>query len=104
MCLETLVHSTLEHIDDAYFTFPVSFNMKEHIVYMKQRPHLKTFLERVADMFEIVIFTASQSIYVFRLQVNNGITMIKNWFDDPIRLCTNVFCKRCFPCSSCFSL
>lgn len=64
MYLKTLVHSTLEHRDDADFTFPVSFNMKEHIVYVKRRPHLKTFLERVADMFEIVIFTANQSIYV----------------------------------------
>ncbi|GFY88627.1 SCP1-like small phosphatase 4 [Actinidia rufa] len=29
---ETLVHSTLEHCDDADFTFPVFFNMKEHTV------------------------------------------------------------------------
>ncbi|XP_060194672.1 uncharacterized protein LOC132623878 [Lycium barbarum] len=64
---ETLVHSTLEHCDDADFTFPVFFNMKEHVVYVKQRPHLHTFLERVAEMFEIVIFTASQSIYAKQL-------------------------------------
>ncbi|KAK6797265.1 hypothetical protein RDI58_004967 [Solanum bulbocastanum] len=64
---ETLVHSTLEHCDDADFTFPVSFSMKEHIVYVKQRPHLRTFLERVAGMFDIVIFTASQSIYAKQL-------------------------------------
>ncbi|KAK4347321.1 hypothetical protein RND71_033660 [Anisodus tanguticus] len=67
MSPETLVHSTLEHCDDADFTFPVFFNMKEHIVYVKQRPHLRTFLERVAEMFEIVIFTASQSIYAKHL-------------------------------------
>eukprot|EP00258_Populus_trichocarpa_P051195 XP_024467214.1 uncharacterized protein LOC18095283 isoform X1 [Populus trichocarpa] len=64
---ETLVHSTLEHCDDADFTFTVFFNMKEHIVYVKQRPHLHTFLERVAEMFEVVIFTASQSIYAAQL-------------------------------------
>ncbi|CAN4105749.1 unnamed protein product [Withania somnifera] len=64
---ETLVHSTLEHCDDADFTFPVFFSMKEHVVYVKQRPHLRTFLERVAEMFEIVIFTASQSIYAKQL-------------------------------------
>ncbi|XP_059669242.1 uncharacterized protein LOC132314373 isoform X2 [Cornus florida] len=64
---ETLVHSTLEHRDDADFTFPVFFNLKEHIVYVKQRPYLQTFLERVAEMFEIVIFTASQSIYAKQL-------------------------------------
>ncbi|XP_059664702.1 uncharacterized protein LOC132310889 isoform X2 [Cornus florida] len=64
---ETLVHSTLEHSEDADFTFPVLFNMNEHTVYVKQRPYLLTFLERVAEMFEIVIFTASQSIYAEQL-------------------------------------
>ncbi|KAM5587779.1 hypothetical protein ABKV19_006296 [Rosa sericea] len=64
---ETLVHSTLEHCDDADFTFTVFFNMKEHMVYVKQRPYLQTFLERVAEMFEVVIFTASQSIYAKQL-------------------------------------
>lgn len=64
---ETLVHSTLEPCDDADFTFPVYFNMKEHIVYVRQRPYLQIFLERVAEMFEIVVFTASQSIYAEHL-------------------------------------
>ncbi|XP_022723967.1 uncharacterized protein LOC111280770 isoform X3 [Durio zibethinus] len=64
---ETLVHSTVEHCDDADFTFTVFFNMKEHTLYVKQRPHLQTFLEKVAEMFEIVIFTASQSIYAEQL-------------------------------------
>ncbi|XP_031129413.1 CTD small phosphatase-like protein 2 isoform X1 [Ipomoea triloba] len=64
---ETLVHSTLEECDNADFTFPVFFNMKEHIVYVRQRPHLRSFLERVSDLFEIVIFTASQSIYAKQL-------------------------------------
>lgn len=41
--------------------------MKEHTVYVKQRPYLHTFLERVAEMFEVVIFTASQSIYAEQL-------------------------------------
>ncbi|KAG7034685.1 CTD small phosphatase-like protein 2 [Cucurbita argyrosperma subsp. argyrosperma] len=60
---ETLVHSTLEPQDDADFCFTVCLNMKEHIVYVKQRPYLQIFLDRVAEMFEVVIFTASQSIY-----------------------------------------
>ncbi|GKU94259.1 hypothetical protein SLEP1_g7780 [Rubroshorea leprosula] len=64
---ETLVHSTLEQCDDADFTFTVFFNMKEHTVYVKKRPYLQTFLKRVADMFEVVIFTASQSIYAEQL-------------------------------------
>ncbi|XVF27387.1 hypothetical protein REPUB_Repub14bG0103000 [Reevesia pubescens] len=64
---ETLIHSSLEHCDDADFTFTVFFNMKEHTVYVKQRPYLHTFLKKVAEMFEVVIFTASQSIYAEQL-------------------------------------
>ncbi|XP_010247427.1 PREDICTED: CTD small phosphatase-like protein 2-A isoform X3 [Nelumbo nucifera] len=64
---ETLVHSTLEPCDDADFTFQVHFNMKEHTVYVRQRPHLRTFLERVAEMFEVIVFTASQSTYAEQL-------------------------------------
>ena len=41
--------------------------MEEHTVYVKQRPYLRMFLERVAEMFEIVVFTASQSIYAEQL-------------------------------------
>ncbi|KAK9265806.1 hypothetical protein L1049_003412 [Liquidambar formosana] len=64
---ETLVHSTLESCDNADFTFPVFFNTKEHTVYVRQRPFLQTFLDRVAEMFEVVVFTASQSIYAEQL-------------------------------------
>ncbi|KAJ7957565.1 CTD small phosphatase-like protein 2 [Quillaja saponaria] len=64
---ETLVHSSLEPCEDADFTFPVNFNMEEHIVYVRCRPHLKDFLERVSSLFEIIIFTASQSIYAEQL-------------------------------------
>ena len=41
--------------------------MKEHTVYVKERPHLQTFLKKVAEMFEIIVFTASQSIYAEKL-------------------------------------
>ncbi|PON85120.1 Dullard phosphatase domain [Trema orientale] len=64
---QTLVHSTLEHCDDVDFTFIVFFNLKEHTVYVRKRPYLRTFLERVAEMFEAVVFTASQSIYAEQL-------------------------------------
>ncbi|TYJ50022.1 hypothetical protein E1A91_A01G176900v1 [Gossypium mustelinum] len=64
---ETLVHSSLEPCDDADFTFPVNFNLQEHTVYVRCRPHLRDFMERVSGLFEIVIFTASQSIYAEQL-------------------------------------
>lgn len=64
---ETLVHSTLEPCNDADFSFPVNFNLKDHTVYVRCRPHLKDFMERVASLFEIIVFTASQSIYAEQL-------------------------------------
>ncbi|KAH7683169.1 Protein-serine/threonine phosphatase protein [Dioscorea alata] len=64
---ETLVHSSLEPCEDADFTFPVNFSLREHTVYVRCRPHLRDFMERVASLFEIIIFTASQSIYAEQL-------------------------------------
>ncbi|KAI7754003.1 hypothetical protein M8C21_026265 [Ambrosia artemisiifolia] len=64
---ETLVHSTLEPCEDADFTFSVNFNLEDHKVYVRCRPYLKEFMERVAGLFEIIIFTASQSIYAEQL-------------------------------------
>lgn len=64
---ETLVHSCLEPCDDADFTFTVSFNQQNHTVYVRCRPHLHDFMETVASLFEIIIFTASQSIYAEQL-------------------------------------
>lgn len=61
------MHSTLEPCDDADFTFPVNFNLQEHTIYVRCRPYLNDFLERVAGLFEIIIFTASQSIYAEQL-------------------------------------
>lgn len=63
---ETLVHSSLEPCD-ADFTIQVSLNMEQHTFYVRQRPYLQTFLEKVSDMFEIVLFTASQKFYAEQL-------------------------------------
>ncbi|XP_071690906.1 uncharacterized protein [Rutidosis leptorrhynchoides] len=64
---ETLVHSTLEPCVDADFTFSVNFNLEDHKVYVRCRPYLKEFMDKVAGLFEIIIFTASQSIYAEQL-------------------------------------
>ncbi|MFS7974955.1 putative protein-serine/threonine phosphatase [Helianthus anomalus] len=47
--------------------FPVFVDFKEHTVYVKRRSYHKEFLERVSEMFQVVVFTASQSIYAKQL-------------------------------------
>lgn len=61
------VHSTLDGSDAADFKFTVKFNSREHSVAVRQRPFLFEFLERVAQLFEVVVFTASQKVYAEQL-------------------------------------
>ena len=64
---ETLVHSTLEDASATDFSFPVHFNNQQHMVNVRRRPALEAFLSRVAQLFEVVIFTASQRVYAEQL-------------------------------------
>jgi len=64
---ETLVHSTLDGECTPDFTFAVQMGPARHMVAVRTRPHLHTFLNRVAELFEVVVFTASQQIYAEQL-------------------------------------
>ena len=64
---ETLVHCTVEPIDNADIIFPVNFNGTEYQVHVRYRPFLQEFLEAVSKTFEVVIFTASQQVYADQL-------------------------------------
>lgn len=87
---ETLVHSSLEAVPSSDFTFPVHFNNQEHMIHVKQRPGLHVFLQRVSELFEVVVFTASQKIYAERL-----LNII-----DPQRKCVqHSFCTWHVPCA-----
>jgi hypothetical protein len=60
---ETLVHCTVEACDNADLTFPVEFHGMTYQVYVRLRPHLTEFLEKICNKFEVIVFTASQQVY-----------------------------------------
>lgn len=60
---ETLVHCSIQHIDNPDLTFNVNFNGVPYEVYVRIRPHLEYFLKQVSKWFEIIVFTASQKVY-----------------------------------------
>lgn len=64
---ETLVHCTVEPVDDADLVFPVVFHGMTYQVHVRLRPHLFTFLEKIKGKFEVIVFTASQQVYADEL-------------------------------------
>ncbi|XP_075870151.1 carboxy-terminal domain RNA polymerase II polypeptide A small phosphatase 1-like isoform X2 [Nelusetta ayraudi] len=60
---ETLVHSSFKPVDNADFIIPVEIDGTVHQVYVLKRPHVDQFLQRMGELFECVLFTASLSKY-----------------------------------------
>jgi len=60
---ETLVHCTTTEMDEYDVMFPVELNGQQFQVSGRYRPYCSEFLEKVAEMFEVIIFTASQKVY-----------------------------------------
>mmetsp|Transcript_24646 Transcript_24646/g.40572 ORF Transcript_24646/g.40572 Transcript_24646/m.40572 type:complete len:502 (-) Transcript_24646:186-1691(-) len=64
---ETLVHATTEKQAIYDLTFPVHFNSLDYQVFVRKRPHFDVFMTRVSQLFEVVVFTASQKVYADKL-------------------------------------
>ncbi|KAK1885470.1 hypothetical protein KUDE01_031664, partial [Dissostichus eleginoides] len=60
---ETLVHSSFKPISNADFIVPVEIDGTVHQVYVLKRPHVDEFLQKMGDLFECVLFTASLAKY-----------------------------------------
>ncbi|KAJ2525069.1 hypothetical protein GGI11_000341 [Coemansia sp. RSA 2049] len=64
---ETLVHCALNKVENADLVFPVEYNGINYSVYCRLRPGYREFLARASELFEVVVFTASQQVYADRL-------------------------------------
>jgi len=56
---ETLVHSSFAPVHNADFVIPVEIDGTIHQVYVLKRPYVDEFLQKMGDLFECVLFTAS---------------------------------------------
>lgn len=64
---ETLVHCTVEPVEDADLVFPVVFHGMTYQVHVRLRPFLFEFLENIRGKYEVIVFTASQKVYADEL-------------------------------------
>ncbi|KAF9184164.1 hypothetical protein BGZ51_003528 [Haplosporangium sp. Z 767] len=98
---ETLVHSSFKLIPQADYVVPVEIDNQSHNVYVIKRPGVDTFLQKMGELYEVVIFTASLSkdLSVIGRDLKNTIIIdnspasyifhqtnavpISSWFNDP---------------------
>ena len=76
---ETLVHSSFKSFNNKEeIIFDMLFEEKKHTIHVLKRPFVDEFLNKMSNLFEIVIFTASISDYanplLNKLDINNKIS------------------------------
>ncbi|EFC43001.1 NLI interacting factor domain-containing protein [Naegleria gruberi] len=60
---ETLVHSVFVHTDQADFVIPIEMDGRTYSCYVLKRPGVDEYLRELGQYYEIIIFTASLSLY-----------------------------------------
>ncbi|EGR33849.1 NLI interacting factor-like phosphatase family protein, putative [Ichthyophthirius multifiliis] len=60
---ETLVHSSFQQINEYDFQFEIVVKNIPYQIYVKKRPGIHIFLQKLSEKYEIVIYTASISEY-----------------------------------------
>jgi Dullard-like phosphatase family protein len=60
---ETLVHSTIKAVTHHHITVDVMIDGLTCTFYVIKRPHVDLFLKKVAEWFDLIIFTASMQQY-----------------------------------------
>ncbi|XP_039983749.1 CTD small phosphatase-like protein 2-A isoform X2 [Xiphias gladius] len=64
---ETLMFSSLNVIEDAEFTFNTAFQDHQYKVHMILRPHLKEFLQSMAKIYELFVYTCAKKEYAEKI-------------------------------------
>ncbi|KZP19831.1 NIF-domain-containing protein [Athelia psychrophila] len=75
---ETLVHSSFKSIQQADYIVPVEIDHHWHNFYVLKRPGVDEFLREMGLIYEVVVFTASLSVYadpvLDKLDVHQAVT------------------------------
>ncbi|XP_051930048.1 CTD small phosphatase-like protein 3 [Hippocampus zosterae] len=64
---ETLMFGSLNTIDNAEYTFHAAFQDHQYRVYMILRPHVKEFLQSVAKLYELFVYTCAKREYAEKI-------------------------------------
>ncbi|XP_076577607.1 CTD small phosphatase-like protein 3 [Chaetodon auriga] len=64
---ETLMFSSLNVIDEPEYTFYAAFQDHQYKVYMILRPHVKEFLQSMAKIYELFVYTCAKKEYAEKI-------------------------------------
>ncbi|KAM3876268.1 CTD small phosphatase-like protein 3 [Diretmus argenteus] len=64
---ETLMFSSLNVIEEAEYSFYAAFQGHQYKVYMILRPHVKEFLESMAKLYEMFVYTSAKKEYAEKI-------------------------------------